>query len=301
MLFKSKIGLALSGGGARGAAHIGVLNVLQELDVKIDVVTGTSAGGMVAAMLGASWTLEQMRHFFTETDFAAMVQLDRSGGGLISVSRFAETLRARFGDLRLETLEPRVALMAADVKVGQPVMLERGPVVEAILATTAVPGLFPPVEWGDHRLVDGGVIDNIPTQAAYQLGAEQVIAVDVNSRSDIGLMLGEVSPFAQRVRRALYWLLSLSRRDAAFDVLMRSSMLSLRVLEMYHLAAFPPTVLIRPALGDIGLFDMHRTNEAIDAGEREGRKAMSELKKLTARSWLPQRHRPKRPSLEMIA
>jgi NTE family protein len=296
MLFKAKIGLALGGGGARGGAHIGVLTVLQELGIQIDAVAGTSAGGMIAAMVGAGWSLDQMRRFFSETDFVAMVALDRSGSGLISLRRFEETLHAHFGDLRLEMLEPRTGLMAADIRAFKPVMLESGPLVKAILATIAVPGFFPPMEWDEHLLVDGGTVDNVPTQAAYKLGAERIIAVDVNSRSEVGFVLGEVGPLSRQVERSLNWLLSLSKRKGAFETLLRSSMLSLRMLEEYNLSAFPPDILIHPEMGDIGLFDMHRVDEAIALGEQAARKATEDLKKLSSPRLLPRKRRPTWPS-----
>jgi NTE family protein len=296
MLFKPKIGLALGGGGARGGAHIGILRILKELDIHIEAVAGTSAGGMVAGMVGSGWSLIQMQRFFFETNFAEMVQLDRSGSSLISLERFEETLYAHFGDLQLEMLKPRVAMMAADIRSFRPVMLTHGPVVKAILATIAVPGLFPPIEWDNHLLVDGGVVDNVPTQATYTLGAERIIAVDVNSRSEVGLILGEVDPLSRQIQRALYWLLNLSRRQYAFDAILRSSMLSLRMLEEYHLSAFPPDVLIQPEIGDIGLFDMHRVDEAINLGEKAARELADDLKKLTARRLFPRKRRRNWPS-----
>lgn len=299
MLFKAKVGLALGGGGARGGAHIGVLAVLQELGIQIDAVAGTSAGGLIAAMVGAGWSLDQMRRFFLKTDFVAMVELDRSGSGLISLRRFEETLHAHFGDLRLEMLEPRTALMAADIRACKPVMLEHGPVVNAILATIAVPGLFPPMEWDEHLLVDGGAVDNVPTQAAYTLGAERIIAVDVNSRSEMGFALGDVGPLSRQIQRSLYWLLSLSKRKEAFETLLRSSMLSLRMLEEYHLSAFPPDILLRPEIGDIGLFDMHRVEEAIALGERAAREVADDLKKIPSRRLFPRKRRPTWPSPDL--
>lgn len=296
MFSEPKYGLTLGGGGARGGAHLGVLRVLREVGYRPDVVVGTSIGGLVAAMIGFGWSLEQMEELFFETDFTRMVYLDRGGNSLIGVDRFGETLRHHFGDADLRDLSPKIAVVATDIQAHCRVLIDSGPVVRAILATTAVPGLFPPVKWNDYLLVDGGVTDNVPTQATYQLGAERVVAVNLAgmaSEPDVGL--DSMGTFNKYLQRAFYWLLSLSRRQTAFDTVMQSMNYSQNLLVQYHLTMFPADVLIAPNLAGIGLFSMEAMAEAALAGEQAARQHQAEIKKLLKRRYRRSRQSPSWP------
>jgi NTE family protein len=285
MFFRPKLGLTLGGGGARGGAHLGVLRVLTELGYRPDVVVGTSIGGFVAAMIGAGWGIDRIESFFYNTDFASMISPDRTGRGLVSIRSLEVLLHNHFGDADLRELSPKVALIASDVRHHRRVLIERGPVVKAILATSAIPGLFPPVEWGDSLLVDGAVTDNLPTQATYQLGAQRVVAVDIGEyKAGAGLTLGDVGTVAKQVQRALYWLLSLSKRQAAFDTLVESIQLSFSMLVHYQLALFPPDVLIRPVIPDtVKVLSMERMREAAEAGERAARQMIPQIRAIMRR------------------
>jgi NTE family protein len=285
MFFRPKLGLTLGGGGARGGAHLGVLRVLTELGYKPDVVVGTSIGGFIAAMIGAGWTIDQIESFFYDTDFASMISLDRTGRGLVSTRSLEALLYSHFGDADLRELSPKVALVASDVRHHHRILIERGPVVKAILASSAIPGLFPPVEWGEYLLVDGAVTDNLPTQATYQLGAQRVVAVDIGGyKAGIGLTLDEMGTLAKQVQRALYWLLSLSKRQAAFDTLVESSRLSFSMLVHYQLAMFPPDVLIRPVIPDnVKVLSMERMREAAKAGKRAARQMAPQIRAIMKR------------------
>ncbi len=268
MRFRPKLGLVLGGGGARGGAHLGVLRVLNELHYKPDVVVGTSIGGVVAVSYGMGWSVEYMEDLLRRTDFDELIKVDRSGTGLVGTQAIEAELRRAFGNADMRDLSPHVAVMAADIVRGERVLIDRGPVVKALLATTAVPGLFPAVRWGERLLVDGGIVSNVPVQAAYELGARRVVAVDLGSDMDLGLALADVGSFSKQLQRALYWLLNLSRRQAAFDVFVRSIVFSYSMLTQYELALYPPDVLIRPQVKRVGLLAMERIMETIEAGER---------------------------------
>lgn len=280
MLFRPKLGLVFGGGGARGGAHIGVLRVLSEVGYKPDVVVGTSVGAAVAVMIGAGWAVEKLEHFFTQTDFAKMLYLDRAGHALMGNEQLRAELERQFGRADLRDLSPKVAVMSADIRDGQRILIDQGPVVESVLSSMAVPGLFPPVAWGDYLLVDGGITDNVPTQAAYQLGARRVVAVDLGANSETGFDIEEGEGFSRVVQRALYWLLGLGSRQTAFDTFLQSQLLSSKMLVNYHLALFPPDVLIRPDMPGIGLFSMERIAVAIQAGERAARRVRPQLEAL---------------------
>lgn len=295
MIFRPKLGLALGGGGARGGAHIGVLRVLSEVGYRPDVVVGTSVGGAVAVMLGAGWSVEQSEQFFTQTDFSKLLYLDRAGQGLMGNEQLRAELERQFGKADLRDLSPKVAIMTADIRNGQRVLLDQGSVVEAVVASMAVPGLFPPVPWGNYLLVDGGITDNVPTQAAYQLGARRVVAVDLGANSETGFDMDEGQGFSRYLQRTLYWLLGLANRQTAFDTLIHSQLLSSEMLVNYHLALFPPDILIRPDMPGIGLFSMERISVAIQAGEHAARRFEPQLERLV-RNPLPTRRSRQVPS-----
>lgn len=279
-ILRPKLGLVLGGGGARGGAHVGVLRVLSEIGYQPDVVVGTSIGGVVATMIGAGWSIGQVEYFFTRTDFARMLYLDRTGSSLMGNELFQMELERCFGNADLRDLSPKVAVMAADVRNHQRVLIERGSVVKAVLATIAVPGLFPPIQWGDYLLVDGGITDNVPMQAAYQLGAKRVVAVDLGANPESGFDLEETQGFSKYFQRAFYWLLDLAHRQLAFDTFVNSTLLASDLLVHYQLAVFPPDVLIRPDMPRIGLFSVERIPEAIRAGEQAARQVKSQLEAL---------------------
>lgn len=301
MLFRPELGLTLGGGGARGGAHIGVWKVLTELGYQPGVVVGASMGGIIAAMIGAGWSLEDMVAFLCDADFAEMIYLDRTGGGLVGTERFADELRSKFGNSDLRDLSPRTAVVATDARTRRRLILDKGPIVKALLATSAVPGLFPPVQWDDYLLVDGGVSDNVPTQATYQLGAERIVAVDISEDvADPALAMQDMGEFNAQLQRAFYWLLSLSRRQTAFDMVLHSMAYGQALVRQYHLTLFPPDVLIHPELSDIGLFSMERLGDAIARGEDAARAAAPLIGRLLRPRWIGKRISNHWPPLTLI-
>ncbi len=294
MLFKPKHGLVLGGGGARGGAHIGVYKVLSELGYTPDLVVGTSIGGIIAGFIGTGHSASDIMKHLERLDFAQLMTLDRTGRGLLSHTLFEDWLRTMLGDIDLRDTEPRVAVMAADVRHRRRVLIDEGPMLKALLATSAVPGLFPAVEWGDALLVDGGLADNVPTQAAHQLGAERIIAVDIGGALGDHLGIEEAGTANQRFQRALYWVLDLAKRQAAFDTMVNSSVMSSQVLVDYQLALYKPDVLIKVDLPGVGLMSFDRLTPVIEKGESTARQVAGEIEQVVnAISLFPAR--PEKP------
>jgi NTE family protein len=278
---RTKLGLVLGGGGARAGAHAGVLHILEEIGYVPDLIVGTSMGGIISVLYGAGLRAAQIKSVLLEASFSDLIFLDRTGQGLIGTDRLASFLQKHIGNADLRDLKPDVVLMATDLEGRRAVMLEEGPAIKAVLATSAIPGLFPAVEWAGRTLVDGGVLSNVPTQAAYQLGANRLVAVDVSGGNyTTQFALENVRSLNAQVQRALYWLLSLSKREMAFETWIKSAMLTNDRLTDYHLAAFPPDVLIQPAMDAIGLFSMEMIASAIVAGEEAARESQPEISKL---------------------
>ena len=270
-------GLVLGGGGARGGAHIGALKVLHEVGYRPDLIVGTSVGGWIAALLGVGWTPDRLEEYFSPERFSHFSYLDRTGEALLGIGFFDEELQRIFGDTDLRDLSPKVAVMAADIRNQRRVLIDRGSVRHALHATIAVPGVFPAVPCDDMLLVDGGISDNLPTQATFYLGAKRVVAIDLDSNLS-AVTFGGASPFSRYFERACYWLLHLSNRQRAFETVVQSYRLSSLTLTRFQLAVFPPDVLIQPDMPDIGLFSTDRIPDTIRAGERAARARANEIR-----------------------
>lgn len=182
-------GLALGGGGARGLAHIGVLKVLEAENIPIDCLVGSSMGGLIAALYAVGLSPQKLeaeaQNFSKLSQMFKLIDFSPPNRGLIKADRLRHYLANLIGgDTRIEKLSKPLALTAVDLKTRKLVTLSRGSLIDAILATSSVPGLFPPVEFDQYLLVDGGVLNNVPADIPRKMGAETVFAVDVNFISD---------------------------------------------------------------------------------------------------------------------
>lgn len=183
-VYMKKVGLVLSGGSAYGFAHIGVLDVLIKNNIPIDIITGTSMGALVGGFFATGMKVEEMQAILTKfsrrqiIDFNPFVLTDT---GLLFGKKVTHFLKKIVGDKKIEDCQKKYCAIATDLCNGKKVVFENGSLVEAIRASTSVPGIFKPVKRGKQCLVDGGASDNLPVSDARRLGAELVIAVDVCS------------------------------------------------------------------------------------------------------------------------
>jgi NTE family protein len=176
-----RIGLALSGGAALGAAHIGVLEVLEENGIRPYCVAGTSAGSAVGVVYCAGMSLERIKELAMDLEWGKLGRVVLPRRGFFDGSRLEEYLIELIGDLTFEELTIPFAATAADILRDELIILSEGRVAPAVRASCALPGVFTPVEYGGRLLVDGGVINNLPVSAVREMGAEYVIAVDLSS------------------------------------------------------------------------------------------------------------------------
>ena len=237
------IGLALSGGGARGLAHIGVLKVLQREGIEVDCLAGTSMGGVVAACYAAGLSLDSMEQealrLASARRLLAMVDRSMPRRGLFAGRRVSEHLAAFMGERSFDDLRIPLTLVAVDLNSGSEVYLCQGSVLEAVRATISVPGIFSPVERDGQMLVDGGLLENIPVDAVRRMGADVVIAVDVTTD---GQSFFNSYPTRHRRRYVPNGLAD------AMDVLGRSVTLMIAEISRLRMAQAPPDVIIRPAM-----------------------------------------------------
>ncbi len=178
------LGLTLSGGGAFGAAHVGVLQVLEERGIRPHIVTGTSSGALVGSAFAAGLDgaeLEQLARRFRWSRIAKWSFQPR--WGLLDTRVVTDAIHRLLGeDPRIEDLPRHFGAVATDLRTRQAVTIDRGPLSTALRATIAVPGLLPPVRLGGRLLADGGMIDNVPHSAARGLGADRVIVVHLHAK-----------------------------------------------------------------------------------------------------------------------
>jgi len=280
-----RLGIALSGGGARGFAHIRVLRVLVEAGWRPEIVTGTSAGGIVGGLFAAGLPPEAIEALARRIGWRMFMRLDPNGNALVGTERWARFLREAVGDVRIEDLPIGFAAVAVDLDTGEEIWIDRGPLVEAMLATSAFPGVFPPVWWEGRRLVDGGVLNPLPVDAARALGATFVIGVDLSwvepGRADRHLPEGLPGPLLIR------WLTRRARWSRTLEVVFSSVGIMARWITEARLARTPPDWLIRVPTGEIPVFALDLAPEILERGERAARAALVGLEQAMARPrWL---------------
>jgi NTE family protein len=183
------VGLTLSGGGARGLAHIGVLKVIEERGLRVDCLSGASMGGILAACYAAGMSASELEevalHMASLRRLIGLVDMRPPNRGLLAGHK-VRSFFARYLPPQLTFAELRIplALEAVDLYTGEEIALREGSVLDAALATSAFPGVLPPVRWNGRLLVDGGLLDNMPVDLARAMGADFVIAVNVTPQPD---------------------------------------------------------------------------------------------------------------------
>lgn len=178
-----RIGLALGGGAARGFAHVGVIQVLEEAGIKPDLVAGTSAGSLVASIYASGKNGVQLQRVAETMEEASIADwsLPILGRGAIRGEALARYVNTQIGNRLIENLPIPLGIVATDLNSGQDMLFQRGDTGTAVRASSSVPGVFQPVKINGHEYVDGGLVSPVPVRAARKMGAELVIAVDISS------------------------------------------------------------------------------------------------------------------------
>jgi NTE family protein len=176
---RRRVGLALSGGAARGLAHVGVLQVLEREGVPVDCIAGTSAGSLAGAAYAAGIRGDRLLEMALEIRWRKIARPVWPRVGFVSFAKLESYLISIAGDLTFADLQLPFAAVTTDLETGQPVILQEGRLASAVRASCSVPGFVTPVELGDRLLADGGVVNNLPISVVRDLGADMVIAVDL--------------------------------------------------------------------------------------------------------------------------
>lgn len=278
------IGLALGGGGARGYAHLGVLKALEESNIPIDVIAGTSMGAVVGAAYATGYRIDELIDMALRMrwrQLVGLVDLTIPRQGLIAGSRLEKYFSALTMGREFNQLEKTLIVVAADIATGEEVHINSGSVARALRASTAVPGIFWPVKSGRRLLVDGTVTSPVPVEAAVEAGADVVVAVDVSSpvgRSDVlvqawkwwkGVASGQTH---HMLGVSSFWRFLKPVLPEGVNIVDRS-------LDLYRLYVnmsprVTPSIrcwLLKPAVEEVGWYEFHRARECIQAGEAVGR------------------------------
>lgn len=265
------VGLVLSGGGARGLAHIGVLKVLVEAGVPIHLLTGASMGGLIAAAYAAGLAPQQLEaeamRMRRPRALLSLVDRELPRAGLFDGSRVHDYVTRLLGDITFADLRLPLAVTAVDLVHGEEVVLSDGLVADAVRATVSLPAVFSPVRRGDYLLVDGGVLNNLPVDVARDMGAEVIIAVDVQPDCGAIETEGSGSIFSQ-------WEAAIESLRTCIDIMQRH-------LTDYKIAQARPEVLIRPALPNsvTTLGGFTRAAEVIAAGVAAAQAALPDIRR----------------------
>jgi len=297
---KTKIGLALGGGAARGWAHIGVIRALAEAGIKPDIIVGTSIGAVVGACHsgGHLSSLENFARALTRRRVFGYLDFNFAGTGLINGQRLCDQLDHHLGDLNIEDLAPRFTAVATEIGTGHEIWLSRGRVVDAVRASYALPGIFRPVKINGRWLFDGALVNPIPVSVCRALGARYVIAVNLNF--DVcgrGTIMPHFEPDATAepepepqpiagkngtaVRRLLQRQL-FGKGEAApgiSTVMMEAFNIVQDRIARSRLAGDPPDAMINLRLSEFGLFDFHRADELIERGSAATKRHLGDMKR----------------------
>ena len=237
-----KVGLALGGGAARGFAHIGVIQVLEEAGLRPDMVVGTSAGSLVAAIYASGKTGAQLQQIAESMEEATLTDwtLPIFSRGMLRGEALARYVNSQVGGKAIENMSIPLGIVATDLNSGDGILFRRGDTGAAVRASSAVPSIFQPVRIATHEYVDGGLVAPVPVRYARQMGAEFVVAVDISN-----VPLGNTA-------------------DGAFQVLLQTFTIMSKSINSFELRE--ADVVVTPALKGVSGADFSSRRRLIDAG-----------------------------------
>lgn len=295
------VGLALGSGSARGWSHIGVLGALRARGIEPTIVTGASTGSLVAASYASDQleALETWARQLTKIDVWRLLDATFTGGGVIRGNRVMRAVGERLEDFAIESLSRQFGAVAVDLYTGREVWLRTGSMLDAVRASSGLPGLFTPTLHEGRWLIDGGVLNPVPVSLCRALGADYVIAVNLNRRSgsrkaqqtqaettpdresksasDEGIELfarwsGLLENFVSSIRTDRQ-----PSEPGMIEVVYNAIIIMQDQIARSRMLGDPPDLIVTPDLGDFQMMDFHRAAEAIEAGHAAVEKVSSEL------------------------
>jgi NTE family protein len=290
------ISLALGGGGAKGNSHIGVLRLLEHEGFRVRAIAGTSFGGLVACFYAAGFDPDEIERIFAEVDQSQLyTRVKDETSSLLGVTRVGEWLHASLSQRTFEDLRIPCAVTAVDLRTSNEVVIKHGSVRDAILATIALPGIFPSFLSEELELIDGGLLNPVPVAVARSLAPSlPVVAVALHTplgkaprSTPLPLLDGLPTPIAERLGNM--------RVARALDIFMRAIDIGGRQIAELRFQIEKPEVIIHPAVEDIGVLGAVDVHAIVRLGEDAARDSLPELRRATAWSAGLQRRLFRRP------
>jgi NTE family protein len=300
---RPRIGVALGAGVARGWAHIGAMQELSAMGISPDVIVGASIGAVVGGCFAAGRldALEGFARSLTKRGVFGLLDISLNGGGLIGGDRLRSRLGAAMGTLRIDDLPVRFVAVATELETGHEIWLKSGAIVEAMRASYALPGVFPPLKLGGRWLFDGAIVNPVPVNVARAFGADRVIALSISgdglghgtaihepsepeeaSFADLAEPAPKASGVIDGLRMSGLWMRRTWSRGAAHapslaTVMANTFSITQDRITRSRLAGDPPDVLVTLKTGKVGLFEFHRADELIAIGRASVRKAREDI------------------------
>ncbi len=291
---KLKIGLALGSGSSRGWSHIGVINALTEQGIEPDIICGTSMGALVGASYAADnlANLEDWVSSLTKFETARLFEINSAFNGFVNTERLHHLLNeyVASNESVIEGLPKKYASVATDLETGREIWLTKGPVLEAVWSSISLPGLFPAIRKNEKWLVDGGLVNPVPVSVCRAMGADIVIAVNLNgdiigkrfrkpknvvkntAKSEAIKDQGVMDKFSELVEGYTASLFSTKKDNnhspSLFETIATSVNITQDRITKSRMVGDPPDILLSPKLSHIGLLELYRGNEAIAEGEK---------------------------------
>ena len=247
-----RTGIALGGGAALGAAHVGVMKAFQEHGIEAEFISGTSIGAFVAAHIAFGTPLEKLEEIALELDWLAVTGFKLSKLGLLNNEKLGKMILDQLGKVNMEDSEIPLRMIATDISTGKKVVLDKGPLYKAVMASTCLPGIFAPVEWEEALLVDGFLCENVPVTPLKELGAKDIIGVDLTTNREF------------------------RRPDDIIDVLANTFDIGLNNMIREQVKE-ERVFWIRPSLSAYSRADTDQTSKLIEEGYRAATEALSSL------------------------
>ncbi len=248
----SKVGLALGGGAARGLSHIGVLKVLEEEGIEVHCVAGTSAGSLIGSLYCAGLSWRDIKSTAKDIDWGDLVAPTWPTLGLAKSDRLEKTLGKILRNKSFADLLIPFRAVATDITTAEEVVLSTGPVAPAVRASCSIPGIFEPTEWEGRLLVDGGLLNDVPTDVVKDMGATVVIGVNLNADRIIA-----------------------RKPENIMEIFYRS--LNILIYNSTQKAQKAADVMVAPRLGDFAYQDLKRLDELVAKGEQAMREQLGNL------------------------
>ncbi len=280
------IGLALGSGSSRGWSHIGIINALSELGITADIICGTSVGSMVGAayVTGNMDRLEAWACSLTKLDVARFIEINTSLTGFVNTERFHDFLNENIASDNelIEELPKIYAAVSTDLETGREVWFRKGPLIQAVWASMALPGLFPAIRNNNRWLVDGGLVNPVPVSVCRALGADIVIAVNLNGdivgkrfdkpeavKKPDKRVGGKITELVREYTNLSFFNSEDSEQPPGLlDAIAGSVNITQDRITRSRMAGDPPDIVFSPKLSDIGLLELYRAIEAITQGRK---------------------------------